>query len=78
MKSLAFLIPAIVAWAHLASAAPLVCHFDYRGGSPDKLLWQTETDIFYDLWYSPDLTVWTHVDGVVSKNSNRRFHAASR
>lgn len=58
---------ALAAWATFAgsaaSQAPLQWHFESSGGVPVKLVWQSETGRSYDLFQSPDLTGWVHVDG---------------
>lgn len=46
-----------------ASAQSPALRFERTNGIPSKLLWQTEIGKSYDLWQSPDLLVWNHVDG---------------
>ena len=49
--------------AGIAAAAPPQWHFEYSGGVPAKLVWQTEAGRSYDLFQSSDLTAWTRVGG---------------
>ena len=43
-------------------ASPLDWRFEFADGTPVKLVWQTEEGRSYDLWWSDDLSSWTHVD----------------
>ncbi len=58
---------ALAAWAAFAGSAAaqaaLQWHFESSGGVPVKLVWQSEAGRSYDLFQSPDLTGWVHVDG---------------
>ncbi len=38
-------------------------HFEFSDGVPDKLVWQAEAGVSYDLWHSEGLENWTYVDG---------------
>ena len=46
-----------------ASAQMSAWHFEFSGGKPDKLVWQADAGRDYDLFQSPDLAAWTHVEG---------------
>ena len=44
-------------------APALQCRFEFAGGVPVKLVWQTGSGWSYDLFRSTDLAEWFHVDG---------------
>jgi formylglycine-generating enzyme required for sulfatase activity len=60
---LAFSLAGFLAFAATASAQAPAWHFEFSGGKPNKLVWQTEAGRNYDLFQSADLAGWTHVDG---------------
>ena len=60
---LAFSLAGFLAFAATASAQAPPWHFEFSGGKPNKLVWQTEAGRNYDLFESADLAGWTHVDG---------------
>jgi hypothetical protein len=66
VKSLRFgfalLAMALATLAHGVIEEP-AWHFEYAGGTPNKLVWQTQSGRSYDLFASQNLVTWTHVDG---------------
>jgi formylglycine-generating enzyme required for sulfatase activity len=64
MKIALFFASSVLSFLFTASAsAGQDWHFEYSGGVPNKLVWQTESGNSYDLWHSKDLGGWSHVEG---------------
>ena len=54
---------AMIAIGGWACADGPAWHFEFSDGLPNKLVWQTEEGRNYDLFSSPDLSLWSHVEG---------------
>lgn len=60
----ALVVALLAACAVPLAAQAVAWHFEFAGGVPNKLVWQTTTGKSYDLWFSPDLAgPFTHVAG---------------
>ena len=52
------LAAAVLVWTIVpVFAAGSEWHFEFSGGVPDRLVWQTEAGANYDLWFTDDLSV---------------------
>lgn len=63
MRHLPLLVGTLAACFSMAPASPPEWHFEFSGGVPNKLVWQSEAGHFYDLEFSEDLVYWNRLVG---------------